>query len=320
MVHAHVVGQAPLLAHGHKKPRRHADPEVVLQQPQGQGVGMAQGHGGRAEHQHQLFGVLNLVAQALALGPAPQARLPGRQARAPGSRRQLLLQQLHHAGGGVAAEHQDGAPPAEIAHQRLQGAGLQGGQLLLHPQRIVAVGAVEVEELAQGVVGQLERVLPLALQRLEIELLLQLELVRGQGGLAHHAQQQGQQGGRVIGGALEPQQQGILLGISPQAGSAAAGHRAGKELVGTALVRRIGAAAAWDRQSCRKDIGPSPGQHHHRQAAAEGEQGGGRGVVVHAGTASSTKARFGSSAARAWSRSSSALHSVRVRRGSSRLP
>ena len=57
-VDAHVVGQSALLAHHHKQSTRHAHAEMGLENPEGQRIGVAQGHGGAAEHHHQLFGVL----------------------------------------------------------------------------------------------------------------------------------------------------------------------------------------------------------------------------------------------------------------------
>ena len=63
-VDAHVVGQPALLAHHHKQPTRHAHAEMGLEHPEGQGIRVAQGHGGAAEHHHQLFGVLLQRAKA----------------------------------------------------------------------------------------------------------------------------------------------------------------------------------------------------------------------------------------------------------------
>ena len=58
----------------------------------------------------------------------------------------------------------------------------------------MAVGALAVELLPQEVVGQLERVLPLSLQTLQIELALQIQLLRPEMGFTHHRQEQWQQG------------------------------------------------------------------------------------------------------------------------------
>ena len=121
--------------------------------------------------------------------------------------------------------------------------------------------------------------------------------------LPHHRQQQGQQAGAIGGGALEPDHQRILQGLGPQArpGSfdqighglsielaAAPGHQAGQQLMGTAATRRIGAAAAADRQPGREDGRSLTPQQPHRKSAGQAERLrlGGKVGFDHAGTAS----------------------------------
>ena len=64
VAHPHVVGQAPFLPHHHEQAARHAQSQVGLEQPQRQGIGMAERHGGAPQHQHELFGVLHEGPQA----------------------------------------------------------------------------------------------------------------------------------------------------------------------------------------------------------------------------------------------------------------
>ena len=198
------------------------------------------------------------------------------------------------------------------------------------------VGTLAVEQAQQLIVGQLIRVLLLALEGLDIELPLDGHLVRSQEGTADHGQEEGKQVRGVGGGALEAQDQGVLVGLSPQRGprplhqigegigiqvAAAAGHRSGQELVGAPSMLRIGAAAASDHEPGRQDFRARTAAGDHRQTAAEAEAGHGVGVRgAHAGTASSTAARRGSRLANASARRVSGSQVSIASSGASRLP
>ena len=295
MVHAHVVGEAMLLAHGHKQATRHADAQVAVQQPQGQALAMAQGHGGGPKHQHQLFGVLVAAGQALGAagllaggrpggvgqgglgGPAPGAAVPGEQ----------LLQ----VGGGLAGQHQHGPLAPQLAGLLAEAVPADRRQLGLHPEGIVAIGTVAIELLAQAVMGQLEGIFAVTLQGLQVELALQVDLVVQQPGLLHQGQQQGQQRFGIGRGALKADQQAVFGGLAAQASAqafhlvgqglaavvaAAAAEQAGQQLVAAPLAPGVGAAAAPDPELGRHNLGArSP---HHPQGAAPGQNGPGPGT------------------------------------------
>ena len=121
-MHAHVVGQAPLLPHAHEQAGGHTQPQMGLEQAQGHRVGMAEGHRGNSQHQHQLLGVLLQLEQAIQGrwaglgGPGRRAR----QGRGPGLAPQTVLQQIGELAGDLAAEYQHGPGAAEVGHQGLQ--------------------------------------------------------------------------------------------------------------------------------------------------------------------------------------------------------
>ena len=84
----------------------------------------------------------------------------------------------------------------------------------------MAVGPFAIEQSAQTVMGQLEGIFPLPSQGLQVELALQCDLVGLQSGPPHHLQEQGQQDIGILGGAMQPDHQGVLTGLRPQGGSA----------------------------------------------------------------------------------------------------
>ena len=104
-VNAHVVGQAQLLTQGHKQPAGHPQAEVGMEHPQGQGIGIAQGHGGDSEQQHQLFGVLFKHGDGLAAAGGQRARLVARSGRGPGKTTQGPIEALGQLGGQIPAGH-----------------------------------------------------------------------------------------------------------------------------------------------------------------------------------------------------------------------
>ena len=123
----------------------------------------------------------------------------------------------------------------------------------------MAVRPIAVEQDAQLVMGQLERVFLLALQRLQIELTLQIDLIVHQPGPPHHQQQQRQQGLGITAGALEADQGAVFRCFTAQPGAAtlhqigqgitaelaaAAAQHPGQQLGGTALAAWIAAAAS----------------------------------------------------------------------------
>ena len=178
-----------------------------MQQPQGQALAMAQGHGGGPEHQHQLFGVLLIAGQALAGaallvggrpggvgqgglgGPAPGAAFPGEQ----------LLQ----VGGGLAGQHQHGPLAPQAGCLLAEAVPADRRQLGLDAEGIVAIGTVAIELLAQAVMGELKGIFAVTLEGLQVELALQVDLVVEQPGLLHQGQEQGQELVGVGRGALE---------------------------------------------------------------------------------------------------------------------
>ena len=329
-VHPHVVGQTPLFTQQHEQPAGHPQPQMGLQHAQGQGVPMAQGHGGATQHQHKLFGVLVLHTQALArLGT--RALLPAGCAGAQGLRLQAGFQGRQGGLLQIAAEHQQGSFPSQAFHQGLELGGLQALKVVLHAEGIVAIGPLAIELLAQAVVGQLKGILLLALQVLQVQVPLQVHLGRLQGGGAGHERQQRQEIGGIVAGALQADHQGVLAGFRPQGcppplhqlrqavriqRPGPAGHRAGQQLHGAALPLGVLAAAAADPQPGGQQAGPSPLQHHQGQAPWQGGSSPGAG---HAGTASSTQARSGASHGPHWRCRSSLCHCSRTCRGSSRL-
>ena len=75
---------------------------------------------------------------------------------------------------------------AEGRHQSTDLLAPDRGQVRFHPQGVVAIGPLAVELMAQLVVGQLEGVLPLALQALQVEAPLEIELVAVEPGMPRH--------------------------------------------------------------------------------------------------------------------------------------
>jgi hypothetical protein len=164
-------------------------------------------------------------------------------------------------------------------------------QFGLNAEGIVAVGAVAVELLAQAVMGQLEGIFAVALQGLQVELALQVDLIVEQPGLLYQGQEQGQQLAGVGRGALEADQQAVFGGFAAQARAqalhlvgqgvtavvaAAAAEQARQQLVAAPLADRVGAAAAADPEFGRHDLRPRA--PHHPEGAAAGQHGGGPGT------------------------------------------
>ena len=326
---ADVVGQATLLTHGDEQTAGHAHSQMGLDQPQRRGVGVAQRQGGATEQQHQLLGVLLDRRQgARRRGGGGQRRGGGRGGRSgtPPLRGEGRLQKGPRVLRELTAEHQHSALATEIRHQRSEIGLADLRKLLLHPERIVAVRTIAIELVAELVMGQLKGILALALQALQVQLPLQIQLIGLQARAAHHREQQRQQGVAVLSGTLEGQHQTVLSGLAAQAGAgpldeirqrfgielaAAAGHQSSEQLMGAATAGGIHAAAATNDQPSREDRRARPVQERHGQTIAERQaRGWGRqGGEAHAGTASSTKARAGSSRGRAEARSRSGLQS-----------
>ena len=192
---------------------------------------------------------------------------------------------------------------------------LQFSQLLLHPQGVVAVGAAAEQLPAQLVVGQLEGILALAQQVLQVEVPLQLKLVLAQPGIPRHRHQKGQQLLCITAGTFEAQHQAVFAGFTAQGRAAALhqigqgfgavvttapGHQPSQQLGSSPLPRLISAAAAPN---------PEPAGHNFRAGPTLPDQGqpprelrplpAGQ-LTGHAGTASSTQARLGSSRGTTW--------------------
>jgi hypothetical protein len=123
----------------------------------------------------------------------------------------------------------------------------------------MAVGAISVQQAPQLVVGELERIFPLPLECLKVELTLQVDLVFDQPGTLHHEQQQWQQRLGIAAGAFEAEQGAIFCRLTAQPSAAAfdeirqriaaeipatSAQHTSQELRGTPLTAPITATAA----------------------------------------------------------------------------
>ena len=154
--------------------------------------------------------------------------------------------------------------------------------------------------------GDLEWVFLLPLQRLQIELALERDLILDQPRGCHHLQDQWQQQSGVITGAFEADQ-GAVLGcfaaqsrppslheisqsVTTETAAATAEHP-GQQLRNTTLANGVGATSASDPELGREDRRPRPLDQPQRTTSAQGKLL--CAACAHAGTASKTKACCG---------------------------
>ena len=225
---------------------------------------------------------------------------------APALTTQTLQQEPLRLLGQLAGQHQDRTALPQLPRALLELLSSQLGELGLNPEGVMPVGPIAVELMAQLVVGDLEGILFLPLEGLQIQLALERDLVLDQPRTAHHLQDQGQQQGGVIAGAFQADQGAVFGGFAAQTCSpsfheigqrfttqaaAASAQDPSQQLRPTALAGGIGGASAADPELGREDRRARSIEQPERATALQFALF--HAACLHAGTASSTKARWG---------------------------
>ena len=187
----------------------HAHPQVHLQQPQGQGIAVVDRQCSKAEHQHGLLGLHRDAAPGLVWLGQQRGECMGWLLPALEAPMDLGLQSA--VGGAMNHHHRIAA--GQLLCPLLQHRRLQVLQLVEATQRVMAVAATAVEQLAQPLMGQVERVLLQPLQGLQVQITLQLNLTVIQQRVLHHLQQERQEAGGIAANAFERQHQPVIIGF-----------------------------------------------------------------------------------------------------------